>query len=270
MLTLQEILSLHSNRLHNAKVKLVRHAGGGEQYKELTKEKYGLLHGQQYQDREVFSGCDYILSFVGLERRRSMFAGCFSVGAMTASDGKYAYHYELEEVPDFAEYVDRLIIDWGGNSRAWHQWYDANPKEVVELLPKGYMGNFPGLLDFVLDFDELQKLTANPEANADWKHHLSAVNGIYMILDSNTGQQYIGSACGSEGIWQRWSDYAVTRHGGNRELVALLEHDATYQRYFRYSVLQPLPSNVTQREVVRVENLYKEKFGSRAFGLNAN
>ncbi|MDG1287946.1 MAG: GIY-YIG nuclease family protein [Rickettsiales bacterium] len=268
MLTLQELLNLKSNRFADTKIKLVRHAGGSEQYSDLTKDKYGFLNDQKNQDREVFKDCDYILSFIGMERKRSIFAGCFKVNsASPVGDG---YHYDLEPISVFDEFIDRVMIDWGGNSRAWHQWYDKNPKEVVEILPKGYMGNFPGLLNFVLDFDELQKLTANPEANADWRHHLSAVNGIYLILDSNTGQQYIGSACGNEGIWQRWRNYAASKTGGNKELIALLERDSNYQRHFRYSILQPLPSNVTQKEVVRVENLYKEKFGSRAFGLNAN
>ncbi len=140
----------------------------------------------------------------------------------------------------------------------------------MEILPKGYLGNFSGLLDFVLDFDELKKLTDNPEANIDWKLHLSSVNGIYMILDDNTGQQYIGSANGKGGVWQRWGDYAANKTGGNKELIRLLDSDPEYQRYFRYSILQTLPSNITQQEIIRIENLYKEKFGSKVHGLNAN
>lgn len=85
-----------------------------------------------------------------------------------------------------------------------------------------------------------------------------------------TGQQYIGSAYGGEGIWQRWSYYANTGTGGNRELIRLLETDPHYARHFRFSLLQSLPSNITQREIVRIEELYKEKFGSRAHGLNGN
>ncbi len=161
------------------------------------------------------------------------------------------------------------MIDWGSSALAWHQWFNQ-PKEVVEILPRGTLGSFPGLLDFVLDFEELQKLIANPEANADWKHHLAAINGVYMILDTLTGQQYIGSAYGGEGIWQRWSDYARTGTGGNRELIRLLENDPHYARHFRFSLLQSLPSNITPREIIRIEGLYKEKFGSRAYGLNGN
>ncbi len=34
---------------------------------------------------------------------------------------------------------------------------------------------------------------------------VSSVNGVYLILDTRTGNQYIGSAYGNDGIWQKWS-----------------------------------------------------------------
>ena len=39
-----------------------------------------------------------------------------------------------------------------------------------------------------------------------------------MLVDKNTGQQYIGSAKGEDSLWGRFSDYARTGHGGNLEL----------------------------------------------------
>ena len=268
MLTLQEILNTKSELLKSAKVKLVRHKDHRAEYRDVIKDKEKLLAYQREQPKDVFGDCDYIISFIGLERRRSVLFGIFKVNGAEQRDGKYFYN--LQSVEGFEDLVDRLVIDWGANAIAWHQWHHKQAKEVIEVLPKGYMGTFPGLLNFVLEFDELQRTIQNPEANRDWFHHLSAVNGIYLILDSNTGMQYIGSANGKHGIWQRWSEYAATKHGGNRELVVLLENDQSYQRHFRYSVLQTLPSNITQREIVVLENLYKQKLGSRAHGLNCN
>jgi hypothetical protein len=267
VLTLQELLNLKTSLFRDSKVKLVRHKDSRAEYRELIKNKHGLLEYQREQAKDVFRGCDYIISFVGTERRRSIFFGVFRVEGVIQREGKF--YYDLTHLPEFAEWEDRLVIDWGGSALAWHQWY-KQPKDIVEILPRGYLGNFPGLLDFVLDYEELQKLVANPEANADWKHHLSAVNGIYLILDTLTGQQYIGSAYGEQGIWQRWAEYARTGTGGNRELIRLLETDPHYARHFRFSLLQSLPSNRTQREVIPVENLYKQKLGSRVHGLNGN
>ena len=116
----------------------------------------------------------------------------------------------------------------GNNAIAWHQWYDTQVKEVVQILPKGFIGDFPGLLAFTLDFHGLRTLVANPEANFQWHRALSSVNGVYLILDNLTGLQYIGSASGQEGIWQRWSEYAQNQTGGNKELKALIKKDAEY------------------------------------------
>ena len=44
---------------------------------------------------------------------------------------------------------------------------------------------------------------------------LSAVNCIYLISDKKTGQQYVGSTYGKDGVWGRWQGYANTIHNGN-------------------------------------------------------
>lgn len=268
MITLQKILNTQSSILDGKKVKLVRHKDSRAEYRHIMKDRDALLQYQSEQPKDVFKGCDYIISFIGLERKRAVFIGVFKIKGSSFENGKY--HYSLEPVLEFNDLIDRLVINWGDNAISWHQWYDRQEKEVVEILPQGYIGNFPGLLDFVLEYDELKKLIDNPEANYEWQHHLSAVNGIYLILDSSTGQQYIGSACGAKGIWQRWSSYAATGHGGNKELVALDEIDPAHHKNFRFSVLQSLPSNIAQREIVSIENLYKQKLGSRVYGLNRN
>ena len=59
--------------------------------------------------------------------------------------------------------------------------------------------------------------------NKQWKMMLSNVYGVYLILDTITGQQYIGSAYGKDGLWGRWSNYIHTKHGGNKILIELLK-----------------------------------------------
>ncbi len=268
MITLQQILNSQSPVLDGKKIKLVRHKDSRAEYRHVMKDREALLQYQREQAKDVFKGCDYIISFIGLERKRSVFIGVFKINGTDFKNNHF--YYDLEAAPEFADLADRLVIDWGSGSMAWHQWYDRQDREVIEILPQGYIGNFPGLLDFVLEYDELETLINNPDANFDWRHHLSAVNGIYLILDSSTGRQYIGSANGANGIWQRWSDYASTGHGHNKELIALHKTDPTHHKNFKFSVLQSLPSNITQREIVEIETLYKQKLGSRAHGLNSN
>lgn len=98
----------------------------------------------------------------------------------------------------------------------------------------------------------------------------TTVSGVYLILDSETGDQYVGSAYGDEGVWGRWSQYAKNGHGGNARLRKLVKDGSDYPAAFRYSLLQVLPRTHTKNEVIRWEVLYKKKLGSRAFGLNLN
>lgn len=132
------------------------------------------------------------------------------------------------------------------------------------------MKDFPGYFETVLDFIELEKIINSPEGNIKWKISLSAIAGIYLIVDRVTGLQYVGSAYGKEGIWGRWKQYANSGHGGNALLEELLKKDNNYKLNFQFSIMQTLPKNLNKDEVIGYESFYKHKLGSRAFGLNAN
>jgi hypothetical protein len=268
MLTIQELIRLKTDKLDKARVKLVRHKDSRLEYRDLLKDKESLLKYQKEQSKEIFKDTDYIVSFIGQESTKALLFGIFKVGDVSEKNDKY--YYELSEVKLCEELIDRAIIDWGRGARKWDQWYERNPKQILEILPKGYLGEFPGLTNFVLDFQELKRLIDNPDANRDWKYHLSSVNGIYMILDTKKGDQYIGSASGKNGIWQRWGDYVKTKHCENVRLEKLFKSDKNYQKNFQFTVLQSLPSNLSRIEVEKIETLYKVKFGTKVHGLNSN
>ncbi|WP_060989545.1 GIY-YIG nuclease family protein [Photobacterium leiognathi] len=268
MIGLNELLSLKSDMLAKYKVKYVRHKDSRKEYRELIKDREELLKYQAHQSKNVFKDCDYIISFFGLDGSKSLFIGAFKVNGWYENTGEF--HYDLKEIDIFDDFKDRLVVDWGKATLSWHQWVNDNDKEVVEMLPKGYLGEFPGLLNFILDFDELKQLNNNIDANKEWYHHLSSVNGVYLILDEKAGKQYIGSAYGKDGLWQRWSEYVRSGHGGNKLLKECFVNDANYGRNFKFTILQSLPSNTTNKEVINIENLYKKKLGTRLFGLNDN
>ena len=93
---------------------------------------------------------------------------------------------------------------------------------------------------------------------------------IYLILDKRTGEQYVGSTYGADGLWQRWSNYAKNGNGGNKLLKKITEVDKKYANNFQWSILTTLSKTITKDEAIAIENKYKEKLGSRAFGLNEN
>ncbi len=125
---------------------------------------------------------------------------------------------------------------------------------------------FPGFENVVLSFAELERVVAEPRRYALWHAALSAVNAVYLIVDTLTGKQYVGSAYGDVGLLARWKTYIDTFHGGNKLLVAELKADpATYSR-FQFSVLQILPRSTTPEAVIAVEGLYKHKLRTKRFG----
>jgi len=107
-------------------------------------------------------------------------------------------------------------------------------------------------------------------AHREWRARLSAVAGVYLILAETTGELYVGSATGSEGIWGRWRQYAGDGHGGNETLKALVAENDEYPGSFRFSVLQILPKSMAREDVIEREARFKAKLGSRAHGLNLN
>lgn len=109
----------------------------------------------------------------------------------------------------------------------------------------------------------------NP-AYSDWQAALKSIYGIYLIVDKESGKQYVGSAYGKEGILQRWTKYVKTGHGDNKKMIDLLKEDPYRYKSFQFSILQVLPSNLTNDEVIEVENKYKDKLLTRKFGLNDN
>ena len=142
---------------------------------------------------------------------------------------------------------------------------------MIEVLPLGrLLEPFADYLEFTLTFQELRDLIKRSGANHEWRARLSGVAGVYLILASTTGAQYVGSAYGADGVWGRWSSYATNGHGGNALLRKLIESNPAYPAAFTFSILQIMPTSTARAEIIARERRYKQKLGSRATGLNAN
>ena len=100
---------------------------------------------------------------------------------------------------------------------------------------------------------------------------LSAVAGVYLIVDMTAGNQYVGSAYGKNGIIGRWTRYTQDGHGGNAKLQERLsERGSDNAANFSFNILQTVSTSLSRREVIARENTWKDKLGSRVFGLNLN
>jgi hypothetical protein len=264
--------------------RVVRHQDDRYPVEELRRHGWFELY-QRYQGRPVFHKCKQIISLYGLSGTRSAFHGVYRVkGVRSASEGEILpnclwseewhrianFYYDLERDLRFDSLRDRLIVDWGRSTRSWVQKIE-NDKPVLEILAPGRkLPPFDDYLEFSLSFAQLQDLFAHEDAHREWRARLSAVGGVYLILAETTGDLYVGSASGDEGIWGRWRQYAKTAHGGNVLLKALIGSQAEYPQRFRFSILQIVPKTMAREEIISREAVYKNKLGSRATGLNLN
>jgi hypothetical protein len=279
VLNIVELLSLRGLLL-SARIKLVRHQDKRFDVHELIRDGYFEVY-QSFQSKPVFD-CDFIVSFVGMENAKARLIGVYRVVSRVPASqspispdftrrdlvNDHGFFYTLDPVPGFEDLAGRVVIDWGRAALAWHQWLAE--KEVVEVLPVGYVREFPGYLDFVLSFPELSAIIGKPDANREWHRMLGAIAGVYLITDMRTGKQYVGSASGEAGVLGRWAQYVRTGHGGNVVLQQVLAANPGAEKHFQFTLLRTLPQTLTRAEVIAYEVLYKRKLGSRVFGLNSN
>jgi hypothetical protein len=166
-------------------------------------------------------------------------------------------HYDLTHEKGLAQYVDRLSIDWGRGTRAWVQSAARQPK-AVRALKDREDPPFPGFSQFCIDVDDV------PGLYSTWQQRLREVKGIYVLVDKNTGHQYVGSAKGEDSLLARFMAYAQTGHGGNVELRR--RKRARYQ----VGVLEIVNLALPDRRIEEIEAWWKHKLLTREFGLNRN
>lgn len=176
--------------------------------------------------------------------------------------------YDLKPCDLLVNYENRLTIDWGGAYVKWAQ-NGTNDKAILSI--EDQKPQFPGFDRLLLSFDDLSSIINNPNMYSAYYDAMSQVVAVYLVVDTESGQQYVGSAYGENGLWGRWSDYVNTNgEGGNKLLHDLMAKYPDRYRSLQYSVLRVLDKTTKADDVIALESLYKNKLGTRAFGLNAN
>lgn len=276
---LQELLQ---GKVDLQKTKLVRHNLTNPEV--LRNYNNGLLeYYQSIQSPTRFKDTETVISFLGTDGTNAVFQGCYQVegsipfkdaekpkGLVIGDDTEDLAFYKLTKTNVLADLKDRLVIEWGKGTISWCQ-NGTTEKEVLEIRPAVLDKPFKKYDEIILSFDELRNIVFNSAAYKEWENKLSAVAGVYLITDIKTGKHYVGSASSEQGgIWGRWSEYAHTKHGGNKRLVELITADADYCRNFQYSILEVFPIKRDKHEVLEHEQLYKRKLLSIKYGLNDN
>lgn len=189
--------------------------------------------------------------------RRSRFLTAYENHGEVLSERTETHRYfDLRPSQVLESLVDRLVVEWSQDRRNWaKKGEDASKFLVVEIAHRK-VEPFPGF-DYVrLTHAELQDVVEDSRYS-DWRSALGAVQGIYLIADTSTGQLYVGKATGSERILGRWTAYARDGHGGNVALRDLAGLDPTHARHFQFSILRIFGPNAPTTEVDKAEDHFK-------------
>ena len=232
---------------------------------------------QGFQKEKAFGKAKNIAAFSALPNNEALFLGVWNIVQYFPVNTLLKSHKDLLREHDLpAEWENqtayyetklevltnhlskRVIISWG---RAAISWLQRADKAVLEVRREMSREPFTSYNNLHLAFTDLVQIVNNQISNKSWVDALSSVNGIYLINDNSTGKLYVGSACGARGIFQRWSEYVATGgHGGNQALLGL------DPRYLTYSILEVLHPTLGQTDVVRIENQWKARLGTRKNG----
>jgi hypothetical protein len=138
-------------------------------------------------------------------------------------------------------------------------------------LPAIFTGfDFPGYDNVSLTYEQLKTIV-----DGDYPSYHNALRNqkaVYLQTDKATGKMYVGSATAKEMLLSRWRTYVNNGHGGNKDLIALVEEKGFdyIKENFQYTILENYNSKVDDEYVLKRESYWKEVFQSRKFGYNKN
>ncbi len=183
-------------------------------------------------------------------------------------------NYEGEELDEYRQYYGRVIIKYHKTVQTQGMYYSTvcNELEVLQLLPTTFDGEeFPGYDNVRLSFSQLSSILERGKQS--WIAALENQKGVYLITDKHNGKLYVGSATSDNGmLLQRWRNYVTNGHGGNKELVGLVNKQGFdyVKQNFQYSILENYNAKIDDHVVLKRESWWKETLQSRLFGYNSN
>lgn len=183
-------------------------------------------------------------------------------------------NYEGEELAEYLQYYGRVIVKFHKTAQTQGMYYSTvcDELEVLQILPSTFDGEeFPGYDNVRLSFSQLASILERKKQS--WIAALENQKAVYLITDKHTGKLYVGSATSDSGmLLQRWRNYAANGHGGNKELLALVDKKGFdyVKQNFQYSILENYNAKIDDHVVLERESWWKETLQSRQFGYNSN
>lgn len=267
------------------KVKLIRHSLSDPEFRECYQA--GMVREYTQHQKTGFSkNYPYWIIFISEEGTYARLHSCYCVEGFlpdtpavcpawlpdcqaNSFQGENAY-FDLKPLDLLREYEGRLVIDWGTSARMWHQ--KGTTEKPILAIESKHQNPFIGFENLILSFDALKEVVENNTDYKLWQSAMSAVNAVYLIVDTKTGDRYVGSTYGFDGLLGRWTVYVSTGgHGNNKGMIAHLASEKHSCHNLQFSVLQVLSKSLPDNQIIEAETLWKHKLLTyEPFGMNQN
>ncbi|QVW26939.1 GIY-YIG nuclease family protein [Pseudomonas hormoni] len=232
---------------------------------------------QSSQTRDNFTK-EFLIGFVEIPGSpRWLMTGVYNelkiIETKLDEEGKQNHIYSYRKRSEFAELEGRLVMEYSkprANYLLLENCYQDLKLSAI-LESKMTVGRFPGFKEVDISHKELKIIVK--QGLESWQTALSSVAGVYLISDRTKDEEllYVGSATGTEGLWDRWCNYANNGHGDNTRIRDLhAKRGKDFAENFRFSILEIADKHTGKEEMRLKENHWKRRLLTRDSGLNGN
>lgn len=282
ILKLNDLLGLTAEELNHTKIRLNTYNGDKNPIDEFKKNPQLLLDWNYWNNKHYCAG-QISIGLVNMGKDRWLL---FTVGKIkrlldmpidgngrVKTDG-HGIQVEYETLSEYQDLYGRVVIDYHNESQQlFRNAISLIDKLIVkEILPSIFTGfDFPGYDNVSLSYEQLATIIYGNYPS--YRNALSNQKAVYLQTDKNTGKLYVGSATAkTDMLLARWSAYINNGHGGNVDLMKLVEQEGFdyIKQYFQYSIIENFNAKVDDEYVLQREAYWKDVLQTRKFGYNKN
>ena len=273
-LLLKDLLHFSDKDLPNVKIKFNQHDGSDDPM-DLYKRNPEIVNTEWLfwnEKMRYFREGQIAVCFLKLSYDRWLLTTIKKVTKDLGISGGVSF--EGEELEEYGALFGRVIVQYHKTSMAQGRYFSELQNELVvnQILPDKFDGeDFPGYDKVRLSFRQLDAIITR--GKKDWVAALKNQKAVYLITDKNTGKLYVGSATSNSDMFlQRWSNYVNNGHGGNKELMDLVNREGFdyVKENFQYSILENYNAKIDDHVILERESWWKETLQSRKWGYNSN
>ena len=273
-LLLKDLLRFSDDEIGKVKIKFNQHNGNDDPM-DLYKRNPDIVNNTWLfwnKERRYFFEGQIAICFLKLSYDKWLLTTIKKITKDLGISGGVSF--EGEEIERFKPLFGRVIVQYHKTTQAQGRYFVDLQDELIvnQVLPDKYDGeDFPGYDKVRLSYSQLETIVRR--GKKDWAAALGNQKAVYLITDKNTGKLYVGSATSDKGmLLQRWSNYVSNGHGGNKELLELVNREGFdyVKNHFQYSILENYNAKVDDERILQRESWWKETLQSRIFGYNSN